>query len=113
MPHPSKRPCSSSPGCEYLEGECPKHGGSRKKKTANERGYTYRWQQYCIHYLRAHPLCVYCWKKGITKLAVVVDHIIPHRGVYALFWDALNHQALCKPCHDVKSSSETDARQRS
>jgi 5-methylcytosine-specific restriction protein A len=38
--------------------------------------------------------------------AVVVDHIIPHKGDKALFWDSGNWQALCKRCHDVKTATE-------
>lgn len=30
----------------------------------------------------------------------VADHIRPHRGDEALFWDASNLQCLCKVCHD-------------
>jgi hypothetical protein len=32
--------------------------------------------------------------------AVVVDHIVPHRGDMKLFWDSGNWQSLCKTCHD-------------
>lgn len=32
--------------------------------------------------------------------ATVVDHITPHKGDSDLFWQASNHQALCKHCHD-------------
>jgi 5-methylcytosine-specific restriction endonuclease McrA len=31
---------------------------------------------------------------------LVCDHIKPHRGDDALFWDDANLQTLCKPCHD-------------
>jgi 5-methylcytosine-specific restriction endonuclease McrA len=30
----------------------------------------------------------------------IVDHIIPHRGNLALFWDEENLQAVCKEYHD-------------
>lgn len=30
----------------------------------------------------------------------VVDHIIPHRGVEALFWHPANLWAVCCDCHD-------------
>ncbi|WP_231555339.1 HNH endonuclease [Paracoccus sanguinis] len=32
--------------------------------------------------------------------ADVVDHITPHRGDEALFWNWSNWQALCAPCHN-------------
>jgi 5-methylcytosine-specific restriction protein A len=41
-----------------------------------------------------------CKDIGDVTGASVVDHIKPHKGDYELFWDADNHQALCKPCHD-------------
>lgn len=39
--------------------------------------------------------------------AVVVDHIIPHRGDFDfLFWESTsNWQPLCKSCHDEKTGS--------
>jgi 5-methylcytosine-specific restriction endonuclease McrA len=37
--------------------------------------------------------------EGNTSL-LVCDHITPHRGSDALFWDEGNLQCLCKPCHD-------------
>jgi len=36
----------------------------------------------------------------------VVDHIVPHRGDRALFWDTSNWQPLCKPHHDAKTARE-------
>jgi 5-methylcytosine-specific restriction protein A len=38
--------------------------------------------------------------------ATVVDHIIPHKGDMAIFWNKSNHQALCKTHHDIKTASE-------
>lgn len=65
--------------------------------------YTYRWQQRSKAFLRRHPLCVMCKARGRTVEATVVDHVTPHRGDLALFWDELgNWQSLCKPCHDSR-----------
>jgi 5-methylcytosine-specific restriction protein A len=36
----------------------------------------------------------------------VVDHIIPHRGDQALFWDEENWQPLCLVCHNAKTARE-------
>lgn len=41
-----------------------------------------------------------CERDGRVTAANVVDHIIPHRGDQALFWDTDNWQPLCKPHHD-------------
>lgn len=35
-----------------------------------------------------------------------VDHIVPHRGDYDLFFDDRNLQALCGACHSAKTSAE-------
>lgn len=39
-------------------------------------------------------------------LATVVDHVIPHRGDQALFWDTSNWQPLCRRCHDGRKQAE-------
>ena len=36
----------------------------------------------------------------------MVDHIIPHKGDEALFWDEDNLQSLCTPCHNQKTARE-------
>jgi 5-methylcytosine-specific restriction endonuclease McrA len=41
-----------------------------------------------------------CQSNGRVTAAAVVDHIKPHRGDAALFWDVTNWQALCKQHHD-------------
>ena len=50
--------------------------------------------------LLAEPFCRECLKAGNRVRATVVDHITPHKGDQALFWDVDNWQPLCKPCHD-------------
>jgi len=72
----------------------------REGKTSNERGYTYRWQLSRREYLSANPLCLMCSAKGVVTVATVVDHITPHKGDQALFWQRSNWQPLCKRCHD-------------
>lgn len=37
---------------------------------------------------------------------MVADHITPHRGDPALFWDRSNLQCLCKTCHDTAKQAE-------
>jgi len=62
--------------------------------------YNSRWQKARATYLTSHQLCVVCARQGMVTEATVVDHIKPHKGNQALFWDVDNWQALCKPCHD-------------
>lgn len=85
------------------------------KQSSTARGYGYAWQQARERFLRLHPLCVMCEAEGRVVLASVVDHIRPHRGDMAIFWDELNNwQALCKPCHDgAKQRMESQGRGRS
>lgn len=69
--------------------------------------YSYRWQRASKAFLAEHPLCVFCEKLGRVTPSSVVDHVKPHRGDEAMFWDSTNWQALCKPCHDsVKQRME-------
>ena len=68
--------------------------------------YDHRWRKFRLAFLKAHPLCVMCLRSGYTTAATVVDHIAPHRGDYALFWQPGNHQALCKTHHDSAKKAE-------
>ena len=78
-----------------------KHKDDRPGST--ERLYDWRWQKARKSYLRRNPLCVKCGDRDRTEPATVVDHIEPHRGNKALFWDNRNWQPLCKRCHDRKT----------
>jgi hypothetical protein len=66
-----------------------------------------------------YPHCVLCVVRGrinqgslqhnsARQRDLVVDHIVPHQGKTAVFWDEHNWQTLCRyPCHDkVKRSVE-------
>jgi 5-methylcytosine-specific restriction protein A len=44
-----------------------------------------------------------CAAAGRITPAQVCDHIVPHRGDRALFWNPRNHQALCAGCHNRKT----------
>ncbi|WP_448680005.1 HNH endonuclease [Pseudomonas nicosulfuronedens] len=79
----------------------------RSGKNANERGYTYQWQQARERYFAKHPLCVHCQANGKVVVATDLDHKVPHRGNESLFWDESNWQGLCKSCHSVKTQQET------
>jgi len=77
----------------------PKDG----RPTAAQRGYGYRWQKASKIYLRANPLCVECLRDGIIEAAECVDHIVPHKGEYKLFWNRNNWASKCIPCHNRKT----------
>jgi 5-methylcytosine-specific restriction protein A len=45
-------------------------------------------------------------KTNKVTAATVVDHVIPHKGDKALFWDESNWQPMCAPCHSSKTVKE-------
>ena len=109
MPNKPLKPCNY-PGCNQLTNEryCEKHKHvyDKHRGSANNRGYTYKWQQYRLHFLQFNPLCAECERNNKVTAATVVDHIKPHKGDEVLFWDSKNHQSLCKQCHDVKTATK-------
>lgn len=74
--------------------------------SAASRGYNARWRKARITFLGDNPLCAYCLKAGRPKPATLVDHIVPHKGDMALFWDTSNWQSLCAPCHNSLKQAE-------
>ena len=120
MPMKPARPCAHS-GCPLLttnkERFCDAHLKQRNKEiderrgTPTERGYNNDWNKARLMYLRAHPLCAICKQKNPPEItaAVLVDHIIPHKGDQELFWNQSNWQSACKECHDVKTAKEDGA----
>lgn len=118
MPYKPARPCAAS-GCPILttnkERLCDVHLQQRQQQadaqrgSSTERGYDARWQRASKMYLREHPLCVQCQEEGRVTAATVVDHIIPHKGNYELFWDESNWQSSCKTHHDIKTAKEDGA----
>lgn len=103
------------PGCPKLvvKGYCPEHTWKKKdtrktRPSASARGYTGKWQAASIKFLRRHPYCVDPFRiHGASFVkATDVDHIIPHQGNMALFWDRGNWQPLCKLCHSKKTGIE-------
>ena len=115
MPYRSKKPCSS-PGCGELvdvgNTYCRKHRKKyfekdrQKRGTASSRGYSSRWRRVSRLYLKKNPLCAQCLTEGRVVPAEVVDHIVPHRGDYKLFWDSSNWQGLCTLHHNRKIGKE-------
>ena len=115
MPYKPKKACLH-PGCPVLVDKgtyyCKKHKrqifrhDSKKRGTPTSRGYNYRWQKASRLYLKRNPLCAECQAEGRVTPAEAVDHIIPHRGDYDLFWDSSNWQGLCTYHHNRKSQKE-------
>lgn len=53
-----------------------------------------------------------CREQGLITAATVVDHKIPHKGDYVLFWDSTNWQSLCKLHHDSTKQAAEKGRER-
>jgi 5-methylcytosine-specific restriction protein A len=118
MPPFRAKTICNKPGCGKLTDDgayCEAHKQYRrqiadaKRENSSKRLYNYAWQKARKYYLQRNPLCRTCKKQGITKQANVVDHIIPHKGDYDLFWDEDNWQSMCKECHDIKTAREDGA----
>lgn len=113
MPVAAPRPCCH-PGCKEYgthKGYCADHQKDRqlydeRRGSSNARGYTGAWRRARKVFLSAHPLCVECMKTNKVTAATVVDHVIPHKGDKALFWDESNWQPMCAPCHSSKTVKE-------
>ena len=111
MPKAAPRPCTY-PGCGVLtqSGRCANHPRrstrSARAKEYNKLYKTARWRRERRAYLNLHPLCRHCQEDGITKLADVVDHIVPHKGDVAMFYNQDNWQPLCKRHHDKKTATQ-------
>ena len=76
----------------------------KRRPTASARGYTSRWQRESKDFL-AKPENKFC-VCGCGRLANLVDHIIPHRGDYQLFWDKGNWQPMYSSCHNGRKQRQ-------
>jgi 5-methylcytosine-specific restriction protein A len=91
------------PNRATYRGRCPQHATQKEQtryNAATRKWYsTEDWRILRLTVLAEQPVCMDC------KVApsVEVDHIVPHRGDYVLFWDRDNLQGLCKQCHGRKT----------
>lgn len=101
------RPCPV-PGCPELvqAGRCATHARQLEQARPNRdmrRWYhTARWRALRRQVLQ-YPLCVECLKENRIEPAIDVDHIVPHNGDLARFFDRWNLQGLCKLHHTQKT----------
>lgn len=110
----------AAPGCQLLARDgtrCARHSAEREdgkrqarrkfdRMRADDPGRkllnTAAWKRASRAYRTAHPMC----ECGCGRFSEVVDHIKPHRGDPALFWDQGNWQALAEVCHNRKTATE-------
>ena len=57
---------------------------------------TKRWKQLRKITLEKFPICTRC----NSSRSDIVDHKIPHKGDFYLFFDLNNLTGLCSPCHN-------------
>jgi 5-methylcytosine-specific restriction protein A len=76
--------------------------GRSAAATIYRRWYrTTAWRLLRAGQLGREPWCRMCARIGRTTPATIVDHVEPHRGDHALFFDPSNLQSLCAPHHDA------------
>lgn len=99
----------AQPGCQAIvpKGYCPPHAQARERGRENAEirklYHTQRWRRLRAQVLTDAPLCGACQAQGRVEAATDVDHVRPHRGIPALFWNRANLQALCHACHSTKT----------
>ncbi len=114
MPRSAPRPCSLR-GCNALvsdcSGRCPKHPREAwVKVTPTKRITGRRLQAMRDRLFKQHPLCVICLAARRAIKATQRDHVIPlAEGGRD---DETNEQALCEPCHEIKSAAEAQRGRR-
>ena len=68
---------------------------------------TARWQRLRWSVLvEAMFTCRRCGRVEGDTARLVADHVVPHRGEEALFWDRGNLQCLCQHCHSGAKQNE-------
>jgi len=106
MPFAAQGYCST-PRCpnkaEY-KGRCTEHARAQERTRYNadtRKWYcTLAWQTLRQMVLADEPICMACHQEASTE----VDHIIPHRGDYTMFFNQSNLQGLCATCHGQKTA---------
>lgn len=72
-----------------------------RRGSARERGYDTRWDKAARSHRRRYPLCRGCEAAGLVVAAELTDHVEPHKGDQAKFWDTSHWQSSCRWHHDV------------
>jgi len=97
---------------ELSRGFCKAHRQQREKEKAAKPKPEYSKWYHRFPYTGPHglryvtlakwPICGICHHYPST----IADHIIPHKGNWALFVDLVNLMGVCKRCHDIKTATE-------
>jgi 5-methylcytosine-specific restriction protein A len=65
-----------------------------------------RWRRLRAVFLRSHPLCAECQRKGLLTAAAHVHHKEERKDRPELALDWANLEALCQPCHGRMRSAD-------
>jgi len=116
MPTKPARPCRWS-GCDQLvkdgSGYCTEHLAAKHKQiderrgNSKQRGYDSQWVKARDTYLKSHPLCAECEKRGEVVQATLVHHVVSLRDGGARL-DPENLMPLCIKCHDAIHQQQGD-----
>jgi 5-methylcytosine-specific restriction protein A len=77
-------------------------GYERDRGSARSRGYSTRWDKAAATFKLRNPLCLGCraaFDRAVP--AEVVDHVEPHKGDQAKFWNTKLWQPACRWHHDA------------
>ena len=109
------RPCRY-PGCYELvsDGYCAKHQPAKRSGQRSAEAESWRWMYFTDEWrkdlrptqLMREPFCRECAKAGRRIRAPDVDHIVDHKGNWAVFCDRGNLESLCHSCHSRKTVRE-------
>ncbi len=84
-----------------------KYDAKRRESPARKWYKTPAWKIRRRDQLAQAPICAFCDKNGITRLATIADHEPRHNGDWMQFFHG-PLISLCKACHDgVKQSEES------
>jgi 5-methylcytosine-specific restriction protein A len=111
MPMMPSRLCTA-PGCyepATLGSRCQRHAREHRAHAHASLSPLYqtrRWRRLSARFVRGQ-ICLACEREGFITRATETDHVIPHHGDPALFWDETNWQPLCRRHHSQKTYTET------
>jgi 5-methylcytosine-specific restriction protein A len=105
-------------GCsaKVASGRCAQHQQQRlaEHKRFTKGKYGRPWRRAVAQWIAEDPdvraFCAECQAEGRMVLAEETDHIRPHRGDDALFWDRTNWRRLCRSHHSAKTAQEVGFR---
>ncbi|WP_426036481.1 hypothetical protein [Brevundimonas sp. DC300-4] len=71
-----------------------------RRGSSRSRGYTASWDRAAAGHRVRDPLCRYCALVDEVKAADLVDHLYPHKGDQAVFWNKTYWVSSCSDCHN-------------